>query len=136
MKKSSLFVLVALFSFIFLSFSQAVRAEDTVVVGQPYYGYGGGYGPYGGGFYPGFVPYGGGFGGGYQSPNPILQTNRLVTGNPAFLGGLGVRYGGMNPQQVRQAVGTTSQVLYYPNAVNPNDAYDGPYYNYNNGNYY
>lgn len=72
-----------------------VQALDTVVVGQRPYGYYGGYYGYGPYPYAGYVPVGpyAGFvpgavppvGGGYYSPNPVLQQPYNSAGNPFYL---------------------------------------------------
>jgi len=151
MKKSSLFAVLALFAFILIALSATkAHAEDTVVVGQPYYG--GGYGGYYGGGYYGGGYVGGGYGRGYgrgylpgagyygNSSNPVLQNDRLVAGSPYFLGPVAAQYGAVSHHQVNNALRTTSQILYAPNAVNPNEnpneEYSGPLYNYHDGNYY
>ncbi|MGH7829294.1 MAG: hypothetical protein ACREP8_03875 [Candidatus Binatia bacterium] len=105
-----------------LTLPQEGKALDTVVVGQPYYGFGPYYGGfYGGGFYGG-VPY---------SPNPALQ-NYVVGGNPLLLGNLSGYAGGPARQaQINRAFNQTAPILLTPNPVDAG-TYGSGFYPYAN----
>lgn len=103
--------------------SDRARAEDTVVVGQPYY-----YGSYGyGGFYG--APF---FPGSYAN-NPVFQPGAIGS-NPYFLTNLQRRAGAISRGQARQGLRQFNTILYAPVPGNPN-VFDGPYVNYNGGVY-
>jgi hypothetical protein len=105
--------------------SDKARAIDTVVVGQPYYGYG--YAPYGGFYGASFFP------GYYQNPNPVFQS---IGGNPYFLTNAARRSGAITPGQARNAYRAIDNIYYAPliGGGDPN-AFTGPYVDYNDSVY-
>ncbi len=130
MKKMFLTVFFGIFAVIATVLPlSSVNALDTVVVGQPYYPYyggyyGGGYGPYYGG---GYSPYFGGAG--YYNPNPVFQ-GQVIGGNPYFLGiQSAINRGTTTRQEVRNAFQKSGTIFLTPNAVNVgNYGYYGGYF--------
>lgn len=95
---------------------------DTVVVGQPYYGYGG-YGAYGGGYYPNpyYAPYV------YPPANPAFQGGAIGS-NPYFLGNQVYQSRGNTTRQgVRNAFQKTGNIFLTPNPVNYDSGNPGYY---------
>jgi hypothetical protein len=90
-----------------ISGTVVTHAEDTVVVGRPYY-----YGAYGG--YGGYMPYGG-----YApySPNPALQ-GPMGGVSPFFLGNqMFINRGATTRHEIRNAFRKSGTLLFTPNPV-------------------
>ncbi len=131
--KNAMSGLILAFCFGMALASSPALAEDTVVVGQPYYGYGGYPGYYGGAYGAPFFP-GAYLGGGYGGYDPVNPAFAAGGGNPYFIMGLQRQAGAVSNNQVRNAQRLTNTILYAPVVTNPN-AFDGPYVNYNDGVY-